>query len=51
MDELRHLHADHEKTAGAAPAGPDGVTVRWAWEILGPALAGAVLLVILIAVG
>ncbi|MEU3291650.1 PH domain-containing protein [Streptomyces longwoodensis] len=51
MDELRHLHADHEKTAGPAPAGPDGVTVRWAWEILGPALAGAVLLVILIAVG
>ncbi|KUN34414.1 PH domain-containing protein [Streptomyces longwoodensis] len=51
MDELRHLHADHEKTAGPPPAGPDEVTVRWAWEILGPALAGAVLLVILIAVG
>ncbi|MEU3508752.1 PH domain-containing protein [Streptomyces longwoodensis] len=51
MDELRHLHADHERTAGPPPAGPDEVTVRWAWEILGPAIAGAVLLAILIAVG
>lgn len=27
------------------------VTARWAWEILGPAVAGAVVLGILLAVG
>ncbi|MFI0998940.1 PH domain-containing protein [Streptomyces galbus] len=51
MDELRHLHEAHEEAAGPAPQGPGEVTVRWAWEILGPAIAGAVLLAILVAVG
>lgn len=54
MDELRELltaeqtrHA--KKDADEAPSGE--VTVRWAYEIAGPALAGAVVLAILLAVG
>ncbi|MEV5435682.1 PH domain-containing protein [Streptomyces sp. NPDC052682] len=47
MDELRRLHADRQQAESAQGE----VTVRWAYEILGPAAAGAVLLVILLAGG
>lgn len=47
MDDLREL-AEARETAESAQG---EVTVRWAYEILGPALAGAVVLVILLAVG
>jgi len=52
MDELRALLARWEDRAsrGDAP-GVDEVSVRWAYEVIGPAVAGAVLLVILLAVG
>ncbi|MGV9993993.1 PH domain-containing protein [Streptomyces sp. NPDC003374] len=45
MDDLRELQESREE---GAPQGE--VTVRWAYEIIGPALAGAVLLAILLAV-
>ncbi|CAL9556359.1 hypothetical protein SUDANB2_04533 [Streptomyces sp. enrichment culture] len=47
MDDLRALHEDRRAAASAQGE----VTVRWAYEILGPALAGAVLVLILVAVG
>ncbi|TQJ55306.1 PH domain-containing protein [Streptomyces sp. NBC_00080] len=47
MDELRELWGAREKEETAQGE----VTVRWAWEILGPAVAGAVVLGILLAVG
>jgi hypothetical protein len=47
MDELRNLWEEREKKETAQGE----VTVRWAWEILGPAVAGAVVLAILLAVG
>ncbi|MFJ3666009.1 PH domain-containing protein [Streptomyces sp. NPDC090106] len=47
MDELRQLRETHEKAEGAQGE----TSVRWAYEILGPAAAGAVLLAILIALG
>ncbi|WP_416977036.1 PH domain-containing protein [Streptomyces sp. T028] len=47
MDDLRSLWETREKEEGAQGE----VTVRWAWEILGPAAAGAVVLAILLAVG
>ncbi|GAA2528554.1 MULTISPECIES: PH domain-containing protein [Streptomyces] len=47
MDDLRALHEDRREAASAQGE----VTVRWAYEILGPALAGAVLVLILVAVG
>ncbi|WP_314221186.1 PH domain-containing protein [Streptomyces zaehneri] len=47
MDELRELWGAREKEGTAQGE----VTVRWAWEILGPAVAGAVVLGILLAVG
>ncbi|MFF3203274.1 PH domain-containing protein [Streptomyces sp. NPDC002962] len=47
MDELRELWEAREKEETAQGE----VTVRWAWEILGPAVAGAVVLGILLAVG
>ncbi|MEU1182097.1 PH domain-containing protein [Streptomyces sp. NPDC005820] len=47
MDELRNLWEGREKAESAQGE----VTVRWAWEILGPAAAGAVVLAILLAVG
>ncbi|MFD3498421.1 PH domain-containing protein [Streptomyces sp. NPDC058676] len=47
MDELREMREAQEK----AEAAQGEVTVRWAYEIVGPAAAGAVLLAILIAVG
>ncbi|MFF7732792.1 PH domain-containing protein [Streptomyces sp. NPDC007984] len=47
MDELRGLHeARHEVESARGE-----VTVRWAYEVLAPALAGAVLVLILVAVG
>ncbi|MGW0579567.1 PH domain-containing protein, partial [Streptomyces sp. NPDC002920] len=47
MDDLRELWESREKAESAQGE----VSVRWAWEILGPALAGAVVLGILLAVG
>lgn len=47
MDELRELWEAREKEESAQGE----VTVRWAWEIVGPAVAGAVVLGILLAVG
>jgi hypothetical protein len=47
MDELRELleHREQEETAQGE------VTVRWAYEFAGPVIAGALLLVILLAMG
>jgi hypothetical protein len=47
MDELRELH----EARGAEASAQGEVVVRWAYEIVGPAVAGAVLLVILLLVG
>ncbi|MEU0025349.1 PH domain-containing protein [Streptomyces sp. NPDC006335] len=47
MDELRELL----EARGKAKTSQGEVTVRWAYEIVGPAVAGAVLLAILVAVG
>ncbi|MFJ4689951.1 PH domain-containing protein [Streptomyces sp. NPDC088766] len=47
MDELRNLWEARQKEESAQGE----VTVRWAWEIVGPAAAGALLLAILLAVG
>ncbi|MGW1727722.1 PH domain-containing protein [Streptomyces sp. NPDC002306] len=46
MDELRELLNAREKAAASQGA----VTVRWAYEILGPIAVGAVLLAVLLAV-
>ena len=47
VDELREL-----AERGAARAGAQGtVSVRWAWEIIAPAVAGAVALIVLLAIG
>jgi hypothetical protein len=47
MDELRELleHREQEETAQGE------VTVRWAYEVAGPVIAGALLLVILLVMG
>ncbi|WP_406494966.1 PH domain-containing protein [Streptomyces sp. NBC_01604] len=47
MDELRELQEAQAKSEAAQGE----VTVRWAYEVVGPAVAGAVLLAILIATG
>ncbi|MFE6284896.1 PH domain-containing protein [Streptomyces sp. NPDC057877] len=47
MHELREIHAAREKAAEAQGE----VSVRWAYEVMGPAAAGAVLLAVLLAVG
>ncbi|MEU3789551.1 PH domain-containing protein [Streptomyces fructofermentans] len=47
MDELRQLHESRAKDARSQ----GGATVRWAYEIVGPAAAGAVLLAVLLAAG
>ncbi|MGW2719344.1 PH domain-containing protein [Streptomyces sp. NPDC001492] len=47
MDDLRELFEAQERTETRQGE----VTVRWAYEIAGPALAGAVLLAILLATG
>ncbi|MFF4273197.1 PH domain-containing protein [Streptomyces sp. NPDC001536] len=47
MDDLRELM----ETRGTADSAQGEVTVRWAYEIFAPAIAGALLLVILIATG
>ncbi|MFF5250761.1 PH domain-containing protein [Streptomyces leeuwenhoekii] len=47
MDDLRELRDAREKAQSAQGE----VTVRWAYEIAGPAVAGAVLLAVLLAVG
>ncbi|MER7476918.1 PH domain-containing protein [Streptomyces sp. NPDC126510] len=47
MDELRGLH---EARRQAEPAQGE-VTVRWAYEVLAPAVAGALLVLILVATG
>ncbi|MFM9589066.1 PH domain-containing protein [Streptomyces scabiei] len=47
MADLQELCEARAKALGSQ----GGPSVRWAWEIVGPALAGAVLLLVLIAVG
>ncbi|GGX57963.1 PH domain-containing protein [Streptomyces minutiscleroticus] len=47
MDELRELF----EARAQAPGSRGEVSVRWAYEVLAPAAAGAVLLAILLAVG
>ncbi len=47
MDDLRELLENRQKAESAQGE----VTVRWAYEVVGPAIAGAVLLLILLAVG
>ncbi|NMO32439.1 PH domain-containing protein [Streptomyces sp. GMY01] len=47
MADLRELHEAREDAESAQGA----VTVRWAYEILGPAVAGALVLVILLVIG
>ncbi|MFF7747829.1 PH domain-containing protein [Streptomyces sp. NPDC007971] len=47
MDELRDLLERH----GEAEAAQGEITVRWAYEVAAPAVAGAVLLAILLATG
>ncbi|MFI1162419.1 PH domain-containing protein [Streptomyces sp. NPDC020801] len=47
MNDVRELHESREN----AETAQGEVTVRWAYEIAGPALAGAVVLAILLAVG
>jgi hypothetical protein len=47
MDDLREL----QEARADAQSAQGEVTVRWAYEIAGPALAGAVVLAILLAVG
>ncbi|WP_329412992.1 PH domain-containing protein [Streptomyces sp. NBC_00704] len=47
MEDLRELWEAREKDESAQGE----VSVRWAWEILGPAAAGAVVLAILVATG
>jgi len=39
------------ETRAAVRSAQGEVTVRWAYEVIGPAAAGAVLLAILIAIG
>ncbi|MET9127368.1 PH domain-containing protein [Streptomyces sp. NPDC004528] len=47
MDDLRELAEAHPHVEGTQ----DTVSVRWAYEVIGPAVAGAVVLAILLAVG
>ncbi|MGD6754062.1 PH domain-containing protein [Streptomyces sp. BH105] len=47
MDELRELH----ESRAAAEGSQGTLKVRWAYEIIAPAAVGAVLLVVLIALG
>ncbi|MEU4089732.1 PH domain-containing protein [Streptomyces aureus] len=47
MDDLREL----AEARAAAESAQGEVTVRWAYEVMGPALAGLVVLVILLATG
>ncbi|MYS94042.1 MULTISPECIES: PH domain-containing protein [Streptomyces] len=47
MDELRGLHEARRR----AETAQGEVTVRWAYEVMGPAVAGAVLVLILLLVG
>ncbi|MFC9131822.1 PH domain-containing protein [Streptomyces sp. NPDC057099] len=47
MDELKGLHEARHR----AETAQGEVTVRWAYEVVGPAVAGAVLVAILLAVG
>ncbi|MGW0813632.1 PH domain-containing protein [Streptomyces viridiviolaceus] len=47
MDDLRELHQARAK----AETSQGEVTVRWAYEVAGPAMVGAVLLAVLLAVG
>ncbi|MFJ8462786.1 PH domain-containing protein [Streptomyces swartbergensis] len=47
MDELRGLHEARHR----AETAQGEVTVRWAYEVVGPAVAGALLVLILVVVG
>jgi hypothetical protein len=49
VHELRELSERHP--APDDPAGRPAGTVRWAWEVMGPAVAGAIVLVVLLAAG
>ena len=51
MDELRELLEARGGAESGAESVRGEVTVRWAYEVAGPALAGAVLLAILLATG
>ncbi|MFE0672947.1 PH domain-containing protein [Streptomyces sp. NPDC058867] len=51
MDELRELWETSQKNGIPSGSEPGEVSVRWAYEVIAPALAGAVLLVVLLAVG
>lgn len=47
MADLQELCEARAKAVGSQGE----PSVRWAWEVVGPAVAGAVLLLVLIAVG
>lgn len=47
MDDLRELAAARSASEGARGE----ISVRWAYEVMGPAIAGAVVLAILLAIG
>ncbi|MER7402055.1 PH domain-containing protein [Streptomyces sp. NPDC000070] len=47
MDELRRLHEARHR----AETAQGEVTVRWAYEVVGPAVAGALLVLVLVLVG
>ncbi|WP_416974504.1 PH domain-containing protein [Streptomyces sp. 4F14] len=52
MADLRALHEGYRPEGSPSSEGTPGeVSVRWAWEVLGPVAAGAVVLVILLLAG
>ncbi|MER6675728.1 PH domain-containing protein [Streptomyces sp. NPDC000983] len=51
MDELRELWEAAQKNGTGSDSAPAEVTVRWAYEVIAPVVAGAVLLLVLLAVG
>ncbi|MFM9448244.1 PH domain-containing protein [Streptomyces acidiscabies] len=52
MADLRALHEGYRPAGSPSPEGTPGEGgVRWAWEVLGPVAAGAVVLVILLLAG
>lgn len=52
LSELRELAEGHEGAArGGEDAGSTLPVVRWCWEVLAPAAAGAIVLIVLLAIG
>lgn len=49
LAELRELAERHEGASGAEAS--DAPVVRWCWEVLGPAAAGAIVLIVLLSIG